>query len=61
MDSMAFSRLISVKDMESLVGQGMTYEQIVANLEWNIPQVMGYLGWVFGDFAKIMILKETVT
>ena len=32
MASMAVSRLISVKDVESLVGQGMTYKQISEKL-----------------------------
>ena len=33
----------------------------VKNLESNIPQVKGYLAWVFGDFGKRIILEETVS
>ena len=41
MASMAVSRLISVKDMESLVGQGMTYEQISEKLRIEHPPSKG--------------------
>ena len=33
----------------------------VKDLESNIPQVNGYLAWAFLDFAKRIILEETVS
>ena len=41
MASMAVARSISVKDMESLVGQGMTYDQISERLRVEHPARIG--------------------
>lgn len=35
--------------------------KLVTNLEWDIPQVKGYLPEAFGDFTKNIILEETVS
>ena len=52
MASMAVSRLISVKDMESLVGQRMTYDQISERLRIEHPTSKGLSSMIFWRFCK---------
>ena len=49
---MAVSRLISVKDMKSLVGQGMTYEQISGKLRMEHPPSKGLSSMSVRRFYK---------
>ena len=52
MASMAVSRLISVKDMKSLVGQVMTYEQISEKLRIEHPSSKGPSSMSVQRFCK---------
>ena len=52
MASMAVSRSISVKDMESLVGQGMTYEQINEGFRIEHPASKGLSSMSIRRFCK---------
>ena len=52
MASLAVSRLISVKDMESLVGQGLTYDQISERLRVEHPASKGLSSMSVRRFCK---------
>ena len=52
MASLAVSRLISVKDMESLVGQGMTDDQISERLRIKHPVSKGLSSMSVWRFCK---------
>ena len=56
-DSTTASRLISVKDMESLVQQGMTYDQISGKLRMEHPTSKGLSSLSAWRFCKKIIYK----
>ena len=59
--SMAVSRLIFVKDMESLVGQGLTCDQISERLRVEYPASKGLSRKSVRRFCKRITLEETVS
>ena len=61
MASLAVSRLISVKDMASLVGQGMTDDQISERLRIKHPASKGLSSMSVWRFCKKIMLEETVS
>ena len=56
-DSTTASRLISVKDMESLVEQGMTYDQISGKFRMEHPASKGLSSLSAWRFCKKIICK----